>query len=44
MWVLVWQCGLLVERTVALVWMRCMFEEYFVAEQCERWWHEHLLA
>ena len=39
-----WQCGLLVELTVALVWTCCMFDECFFAEQCERWWYEHLLA
>ena len=40
----VWQCGLLVEHTVALVWMCSVFDECFVAEQCERRWYEHLLA
>ena len=31
-----WQCDLLIEHTVALVWTCCVFDECFVAEQCER--------
>ena len=43
-WMLVRGSGLLIEHTVVLVWTCRVFDECFVAEQCERWWQEHLLA